>query len=79
MFEHPSPREHLNLIQQRWLTIDPNAGGTTANLLYDVVRSIFGDAARIGYELLQNADDASETEGLSIDIECFLLEKYLAI
>jgi hypothetical protein len=79
MPEYSSPQEYLRLIQQRWLNINSTVAETTANLLEDVVNSIFGDAARIGYELLQNADDASLTEGLNIDIEYFLLEEYVVI
>lgn len=51
-----------------------------ANALNDIVHSIFGEPERIGYELLQNADDAAAPQsGLSIDIKFFLLEKYLVV
>lgn len=60
---------HIDTIQKRWLHIDPIVAAMTANMLEDVIHSIFGDAARISYELLQNADDAANGEGLTVDVE----------
>ena len=71
--------EHIETIQQIWLSAPGEAAGDMANALNDIVHSIFGEPERIGYELLQNADDAATEPGLSVDIEFFLLEKYLVI
>jgi hypothetical protein len=72
-------QEHIETIQNRWLSIDRIAAATTANMLEDVIHSIFGDPARISYELLQNADDASSSEGLNVDVEFTLLNHHLIV
>ncbi len=74
-----TPKEHLAEIQKRYLNVDPNVANDTANLLDDMVNSIFGDTARIGYELLQNGDDASIGNRIDLDVEFFLLEEHLVI
>ncbi len=67
-------QEHINQIRNLWTSADPKITSTTANALNDIVHSIFGDAARIGYELLQNADDADAKNATYV-----LLDKYLII
>lgn len=74
-----SPLTHLETIQNRWLHNDPTAAAITANMLEDVIHSIFGDPARISYELLQNADDAANGEGLTVDVEYILLDRHLIV
>ncbi len=71
--------DHIESIRQIWLSAPREAAASMANALNDIVNSIFGEPERIGYELLQNADDAATKPGLSLDIEFFLLEKYLLI
>jgi len=73
------PQQHLAALQGRWLLHDPGAAAITANALEDIIHSIFGDPARIGYELLQNADDAAKEEGLSVDVEYILLHRHLIV
>ena len=74
-----SAEEHIENIRQIWLGTPREAASVTSNALNDIIHSIFADPERIGYELLQNADDAATEDGLSVDIEFFLLEKYLVI
>jgi Domain of unknown function (DUF3883) len=69
---------HLNEIQKRWTTSDPKVVATAANAIEDIIHSIFGDAARIGYELLQNADDAGSPSN-NIEVKYYLLDKHLII
>lgn len=75
----PPAITHLEKLQHRWLHTDPIAAATSANMLEDVIHSIFGNAAQIGYELLQNADDSAEGEGLCVDVEYIILPDYLII
>lgn len=71
--------QHIAAIQQRWLAADRRIAATTANALSDIINSVFGDPARIGYELLQNADDAARQEGLHIEVEFYLLDRHLLV
>ena len=72
-------QEHINEIQQRWTDVNPISASTTANALQDIIHSIFGDAARIGYELLQNADDAAFSSNQTVDVKYYLLDNHLVI
>ena len=74
-----SAKRHIEEIQRRYLDAPAPLVATTANALEDIVTSIFGDPARIGYELLQNADDASAGEGLNNEVQLFLLHDHLVI
>ena len=70
-------QEHINQIQERWV-LHPQNASDMANALNDIVHSIFGDAARIGYELLQNADDAGSASN-NVEVKYYLLDKHLVI
>jgi hypothetical protein len=74
-----SAQEHITAIQARYLEAPAPLVATAANALEDIINSIFGDPARIGYELLQNADDASAGEGLNNEVQLFLLHQHLVI
>jgi hypothetical protein len=74
-----SANKHLEILQRRWLDADPTVAATSANMLQDVIHSIFGNAAQIGYELLQNADDAAKGEGLCVDVEYIILQDHLIV
>lgn len=74
-----SATEHIEAIRQVWLSTPSEAAADMANALNDIVHSIFGEPERIGYELLQNADDAAITPGLSVDVQFYLLREYLVI
>lgn len=80
--EQISAQQHLKALQARWTESDSSAAEVTANALNDVIRSIFGDPVRIGYELLQNADDAALGEldnQLTAEVEYVLLDKHLIV
>ena len=71
-------QEHINQVQERWTSSDPNVVATTANTIEDIINSIFADSARIGYELLQNADDAGSSSN-NVEVKYYLLDKHLVI
>ena len=70
---------HLSSLQGIWKSVHTGVANTAANALDDLIHSIFGDPARIGYELIQNADDANTKSGLHIDLNFYLLDNYLIV
>jgi hypothetical protein len=50
-----------------------------ANALNAIVNSVFQEYSRIGYELIQNADDASETDAINREVDFYMLKDYLLI
>jgi hypothetical protein len=51
----------INHLQNLWTGVESTVSNTTANAIDTIVGSIFSDPEMIGYELLQNADDAGAT------------------
>lgn len=49
-------------LQDRYLNSEPGVQADMANALDTIINSVFSDPEMIGYELLQNADDANATE-----------------
>lgn len=70
--------QHINQIKEQW-NLTSSVPSTTANALEDIINSIFGKAAQIGYELLQNADDAGELSQDGIEVKYYLLKKHLVV
>lgn len=67
-------RNHFLSLQNRWVLADPTAASSMANALDTIAVSVFADPEMIGYELLQNADDAAASE-----IEYVFHQEYLIV
>jgi hypothetical protein len=72
-------KEHINQIQEGWTSSNSRNVKTTAKAIDAIINAIFGDAAYIGYELLQNADDAGFLSSEGVDVKYYLLDKHLVI
>ena len=72
-------KAHLEELQSRWLNADRDSAHDMSNALDSVVDSVFDQQSLIGYELIQNADDAAKEEGLSVEVDFFILTDYLLI
>ena len=72
-------KAHLEELQSSWLNVERGPANSMANALNSVVASVFAQQSLIGYELIQNADDAAKKEGLSVEVDFFILHDYLLI
>jgi hypothetical protein len=68
------PIQHITALQDRWLNAEPAVSFPMKNALETIVSGTFADPQSIGYEFLQNADDACATE-----IEYAIVDRYLII
>lgn len=70
-------KEYVNGLFKEKTKNDSNSK-SLANLLNILTKTVFGDANRFIFELLQNADDSPKEKGVAnVEVELRLLDKYL--
>ena len=60
---------NMNLYQELQDKRKNDSAPDLANALNAIVNSVFHEYSRIGYELIQNADDAAETGAIDREVD----------